>query len=91
MYWPDGAGEPTVRLVAGGDVMLGRGVGQAILRYGPHYPLAPVAGLMRGADLALVNLECALTASTVRWQGAPKAFYFRRAAFGHRDLEQRRG
>jgi poly-gamma-glutamate synthesis protein (capsule biosynthesis protein) len=76
MYWPDRAGEPTVRLVAGGDVMLGRGVGQAILRHGAHYPLAPVAGLMRGADLALVNLECALTASGTRWQGAPKAFYF---------------
>ena len=76
MYWPDPRDEPSVRLVVGGDVMLGRGVKQAILRHGPAYPLAPVAGLMRGADLALVNLECALTASTVRWQGAPKAFYF---------------
>lgn len=76
MFWPDPAGEPIVRLVAGGDVMLARGVKQAILRHGPDYPLAPVAGLMRGADLALVNLECALTASTTHWQGAPKAFYF---------------
>ncbi|HEU4376597.1 MAG TPA: CapA family protein [Telluria sp.] len=76
MYWPDPAGEPGARLIAGGDVMLGRGVKQAILRHGPHYPLAPVADLMRGADLTLVNLECALTASTMRWQGAPKAFYF---------------
>jgi poly-gamma-glutamate synthesis protein (capsule biosynthesis protein) len=72
MYWPDPQAEPSVRLVAGGDVMLGRGVGQAIVRHGPDYPLAPVAGLMRGADLALVNLECALTASAVRWRGAPK-------------------
>lgn len=76
MYWPDSANEPVVRLVAGGDVMLGRGVKQAILRHGPHYPLAPVADLMRGADVALINLECALTASSTRWQGAPKAFYF---------------
>lgn len=76
MFWPDPAGEPGGRLIAGGDVMLGRGVKQAILRHGPRYPLAPVAGLMRGADLTLVNLECALTASTTRWQGAPKAFYF---------------
>jgi poly-gamma-glutamate synthesis protein (capsule biosynthesis protein) len=76
MYWPDPGGEPGGRLVAGGDVMLGRGVKQAILRLGPHYPLAPVADLMRGADLALVNLECALTASSTHWQGDPKAFYF---------------
>lgn len=76
MSWPDPASEPTVQLVAGGDVMLGRGVRQAILRHGPDYPLAPVAGLMRGAELALVNLECALTASTTRWDGVPKGFYF---------------
>jgi poly-gamma-glutamate synthesis protein (capsule biosynthesis protein) len=68
--------ERIVRLMAGGDVMLGRGVAQAILRNGPDYPLAPVAALMREADLTLVNLECALTASTVRWPGAPKVFYF---------------
>lgn len=56
--------------------MLGRGVRQALLRYGPDYPLGPVAGVMRHANLTLVNLECALTSSTIRWQGAPKAFYF---------------
>ncbi|WLI90294.1 CapA family protein [Massilia sp. R2A-15] len=66
----------TVRLVAGGDVMLGRLVGRAIARHGPKYPLGALAGLLRGADLALVNLECAITASTARWPGAPKAFYF---------------
>jgi poly-gamma-glutamate synthesis protein (capsule biosynthesis protein) len=70
------AREGIVRLMAGGDVMLGRGVAQSILRNGPDYPLAPVAALMRQADLTMVNLECALTASTVRWPGAPKAFYF---------------
>jgi poly-gamma-glutamate capsule biosynthesis protein CapA/YwtB (metallophosphatase superfamily) len=68
--------ESIVRLVVGGDVMLGRMVKQAILRYGPEYPLEPVAGLMRQADLTLVNLECALTSSSTPWQGAPKAFYF---------------
>jgi poly-gamma-glutamate synthesis protein (capsule biosynthesis protein) len=64
------------RVVFGGDVMLGRGVGDYILRRGADYPLAPVAALMRGADLAIVNLECAITASSRRWEGAPKAFYF---------------
>jgi poly-gamma-glutamate capsule biosynthesis protein CapA/YwtB (metallophosphatase superfamily) len=68
--------EQVVRVMVGGDVMLGRGVKQAVLRYGPDYPLGPVAGMMRHADLTLVNLECALTSSTIRWQGAPKAFYF---------------
>lgn len=75
MVLDGGASEHIVRLMAGGDVMLGRGVGQSILRYGPDYPLAPVAALMRQADLTLVNLECALTASTVRWL-PPKVFYF---------------
>ena len=65
-----------VRLMAGGDVMLGRLVAQIIAARGPAYPLAPVAELMRGADLTVVNLECAITASTGRWPGAPKAFYF---------------
>ncbi|HJV52887.1 MAG TPA: CapA family protein [Noviherbaspirillum sp.] len=66
----------TVRVVFGGDVMLGRNVKECILRHGPAYPLEPVAPLMRAADLAIVNLECAITASMERWPGAPKAFYF---------------
>jgi poly-gamma-glutamate capsule biosynthesis protein CapA/YwtB (metallophosphatase superfamily) len=70
------SGQPIIRLMVGGDVMLGRGVKQALLQCGPAYPLEPVARVMRHADLTLVNLECALTSSTIRWQGAPKAFYF---------------
>ncbi len=31
---------------------------------------------MAGADLCVVNLECALTAAKRPWRGAPKAFYF---------------
>ena len=31
---------------------------------------------MRDADLALVNLECAITSSLQQWKGEPKAFYF---------------
>jgi poly-gamma-glutamate synthesis protein (capsule biosynthesis protein) len=60
----------------GGDVMLGRGVGTCIERYGMTYPLGPVASLMRDADLTIVNLECAITASEDLWRGPPKAFYF---------------
>lgn len=65
-----------VRVMFGGDVMLGRNVKECILRYGPGYPLGPIAPLMRASDLAIVNLECALTASLERWPGLPKAYYF---------------
>jgi poly-gamma-glutamate capsule biosynthesis protein CapA/YwtB (metallophosphatase superfamily) len=63
-------------LVLGGDVMLGRLVGRQIGLHGPGYPLGEIAGLMRRADLAIVNLECAMTSSAHHWKGAPKAFYF---------------
>lgn len=64
------------RILFGGDVMLGRVVKDVIAHYGAAYPLAPVAALMRRADVTVVNLECAITASSRRWEGAPKAFYF---------------
>lgn len=66
----------TVRVMIGGDVMLGRTVKEYILLHGPQYPLGPIAGLMREADLTIVNLECAITSSETIWSGAPKAFYF---------------
>ncbi|CAN7390178.1 CapA family protein [Massilia sp. LjRoot122] len=65
-----------LRLVLGGDLMLGRLVAKAIARHGPAYPLGPIAGLLRAADLRIVNLECAITRSMAHWDGAPKAFYF---------------
>ena len=74
---PSGETQPLLRVVLGGDVMLGRGVASAIAEHGTGYPLAPVAALMWEADLTLVNLECALTHSTEPWQGEKKDFYFR--------------
>lgn len=65
-----------VRVLFGGDVMLGRGVNEAMRRYGHDYPLGDIAHLTRNADLTVVNLECALTRSSRRWTGAPKPFYF---------------
>ncbi|GAB3538200.1 CapA family protein [Noviherbaspirillum agri] len=67
---------PGVRAMFGGDVMLGRNVKECILRFGPDYPLGPIAPLMRDADLTIVNLECAMTPSLEQWPGMPKAFYF---------------
>lgn len=63
-------------LMLGGDVMLGRNVGEAILRHGADYPLGQIGDLLRQADLAIVNLECAITPSTRIWAGERKAFYF---------------
>lgn len=66
----------TMRLMLGGDVMLGRGVGGYIERRGPNYPLGAIASMMREADLTVINLECAITSSRHHWPGEPKAFYF---------------
>ncbi len=66
----------TVRLVLGGDVMLGRMVGEHIKQRGADYPLGALAPFLRGCDLTVVNLECAITRSTEVWSGEPKAFYF---------------
>jgi poly-gamma-glutamate synthesis protein (capsule biosynthesis protein) len=66
----------SVRVMFGGDTMLGRLVKESILRHGPRYPLGAIAPLLRRADLTIVNLECAITASPGQWHGAPKAFYF---------------
>jgi poly-gamma-glutamate synthesis protein (capsule biosynthesis protein) len=66
-----------LRLLFGGDLMLGRLAGDALLREGADYPLGAVAPLLHGADLVIANLECAICAPTERWHGAPKAFYFR--------------
>jgi poly-gamma-glutamate synthesis protein (capsule biosynthesis protein) len=78
MELPEMGSQPpkTVRVILGGDVMLGRTVKEYILLHGPQYPLGPIARLMRSADLTVVNLECAITAEERIWPGPPKAFYF---------------
>lgn len=65
-----------LRLMLGGDTMLGRTVRHYILRFGAGYPLGPIEDLLRRADLSIVNLECAVTSSQQVWPGEPKAFYF---------------
>ncbi len=67
---------PLTRVLFGGDVMLGRGVAQAIRSEGRDYPLGNIADCLRSADLCIVNLECAITSASRRWDGEPKAFYF---------------
>jgi poly-gamma-glutamate capsule biosynthesis protein CapA/YwtB (metallophosphatase superfamily) len=48
-----------------------------MLREGTDHPLGAVTPLLRGADLAIANLECAVCEPGERWHGAPKAYYFR--------------
>jgi poly-gamma-glutamate capsule biosynthesis protein CapA/YwtB (metallophosphatase superfamily) len=61
-----------------GDLMLGRRMNEAIAREGFAYPWGDMLPRLREVDLLLVNLECALTQSAVRWHdGNYKAFYFR--------------
>lgn len=61
-------------LAAVGDVMLARSVGEAIVTSGPAVPFAGVAAALRGADIAVANLECAISE---RGEPAPKGFTFR--------------
>jgi len=66
----------TLRVIFGGDVMLGRLVKTAIQENGPRYPMGKIAPIMRNADITIINLECAITATEKHWTGHPKAFYF---------------
>jgi poly-gamma-glutamate synthesis protein (capsule biosynthesis protein) len=60
--------EPTLKLLFGGDVMLGRQVETNIRRYGVAWPLEKIAVTTKKADLFIVNLE-----SPFRTDAAPTA------------------
>lgn len=62
----------TVTLAFGGDVHF-EGVDRARLAADPATAIGPVSGLLRRADLAMVNLE---TAVTTRGAPAPKRYVF---------------
>lgn len=65
-------------LLFAGDVMLGRGVDEALQRRSPAHPWGDLLPVLEGADLLLANLECVLTDRTERWtDGRYKPFYFR--------------
>ncbi|MDY7039365.1 MAG: CapA family protein [Chloroflexota bacterium] len=70
------AGEKVVELLAVGDVMLARTPEERMEVFGVGYPFASTGDLLRGADLAVGNLECALTA---RSQPIPHKLYLFRA------------
>jgi poly-gamma-glutamate capsule biosynthesis protein CapA/YwtB (metallophosphatase superfamily) len=71
---PASAATGIVRLMAAGDVMLGRTIGQRILSKGTQWPFYRVAATFGAADLVVVNLECAITDRGTR---ADKRYAFR--------------
>lgn len=60
-----------------GDVMLGRGVNEALGAVRPAEPWGDVLPLLLSADLRLINLECAITVQRRPWLRTPKVFHFR--------------
>jgi poly-gamma-glutamate capsule biosynthesis protein CapA/YwtB (metallophosphatase superfamily) len=66
-----------VELALTGDVMLGRGVNEALRGMRPEEPWGDTLPLLGEADLRLINLECAITAHQSPWTRTPKVFHFR--------------
>jgi hypothetical protein len=74
---------PTVTVLGGGDVMLGRTIGEGIDVSGPMWPFEHIADILRGADVAFVNLESPLTD---RGEPLDKDFVFRGPPEGAQGL-----
>lgn len=68
---PDAA---AVTVLAGGDILLDRGVGQQIALHGNRYPFALVEPITEPADIVFANLECPVSANGVK---TIKRFSFR--------------
>jgi poly-gamma-glutamate capsule biosynthesis protein CapA/YwtB (metallophosphatase superfamily) len=56
-----GGHESAASLLAGGDIVLGRGVHEAIRDRGPGSVFAPLKSVLDGCDLRVANLESTLT------------------------------
>jgi poly-gamma-glutamate capsule biosynthesis protein CapA/YwtB (metallophosphatase superfamily) len=68
-----------ITLALTGDVMLGRGVAEAVDRrlVRPEELWGDVMPLLDAADLRIINLECPLTDYEQRWTRTPKRPHFR--------------
>ncbi|MGE5418206.1 MAG: CapA family protein [Acidobacteriota bacterium] len=51
----------TIRLVAVGDILLGRGVGTFIKKHSHDYPFKAVSKVLQTGDIVIANLECPAT------------------------------
>lgn len=69
-----------MRIALAGDVMLGRGVDDSVIR-NPASPPAAIWGdvlpVMLAADYRLINLECVISARGRPWHPLTKVFHFR--------------
>ncbi len=65
------------RLAMVGDVMLGRLVNEVLKERAPDYPWGDTLPLLRGADVRMCNLECAISDRGEAWAETPKPFHFR--------------
>jgi hypothetical protein len=63
-----------LRLAAVGDVNLGDRVALAMAAYGVRYPWLDVARVLTSADLAVANLECAVSTRGSPWPGKQYTF-----------------
>ena len=66
---------PTIALI--GDVMLGRGVREALRDADPAWAWGTTLPVFHDADLVIANLECAITTHRAPWRRNPKVFHFR--------------
>lgn len=73
-----------------GDVMLGRGVNEALSAMRPDEPWGDTLPLLLEADLRIVNLECAITAHREPWSRSEKVFHFRADPTAVRTLQAAR-
>ncbi|AKU90257.1 CapA family protein [Vulgatibacter incomptus] len=64
-------------LMLAGDVMLGRGVREALHEMEPAEPWGDTLPSLLDASVRIVNLECAVTTHLTQWHEAPKVFHFR--------------
>src|SRR5215210_2105475 len=67
-----------LNLALTGDVMLGRGVADALDSHTcPEEPWGDVTPLLEASDLRIINLECAITDNERPWTRTPKVFHFK--------------
>ncbi|MEU6035288.1 CapA family protein [Actinomadura sp. NPDC047616] len=67
-----------VTVALAGDTMLGRGVAERLAETGPHALFSDgVREAFAEADLAVLNLECCVSARGRPWPAPGKAFHFR--------------
>jgi len=71
-----------VQLAFAGDVLLGSRVGKLMDERGPDWPWAQVAPVLKAADLAVCNLECAVGTSGQPQAGKQWTFRAKPAALG---------